>query len=189
MLSTSRSRGLAARIPSRPASQRRTNAARLGAAAAGGVAVGTVLEFFLDPRSGRRRRHTVRDRMRSRLRRGERRALTGARRAESRAVGLARRTVNSRRRHPEPADDVALAQRVESQMYRIAGIPKGRISVNAEDGVVFLRGTMEHTAEIVRLVEAVRAIDGVNAVENLVHPPGTPAPHSSTKLERERGAG
>lgn len=188
-----RSRGKAARTRtrltrrshSRQAADRRV--VPLALAAGGGVVAGTLLEFFLDPRSGRRRRHAARDRTRSRLRHGERRAVVGARRAESRALGFARRTVSARRRHPEPVDDVALAQKVESQIYRLANVPKGHISVNAEDGVVFLRGTTEHTSEMVRLVEAAGSIDGVKAVENLVHAPGTPAPPSSTKLEREGG--
>lgn len=192
-LSASRSRGKAARIRTRLTrrSHRRqgvdSRVVPLALAAGGGVVAGTLLEFFLDPRSGRRRRHTARDRTRARLRRGERRAMVGARRAESRAAGFARRTVNARRGHPEPVDDLALAQKVESQIYRLADVPKGHISVNAEDGVVFLRGTTEHTSEMVRLVEAARSIDGVKAVESLIHTPGTPAPQSTTKLEREGG--
>ena len=49
-----------------------------------------------------------------------------ARRAESQAVEDARRTVNTRRRAEEPPDDLALAQKVESQLFRHAGVPKGR---------------------------------------------------------------
>jgi len=81
------------------------------AVAAGGLAVGAMLEYFLDPNAGRRRRHRARDRARSRLRRGERRALVRARRAESHAVGIARRTINARRWAEEPLDDVTLAHR------------------------------------------------------------------------------
>ena len=160
--------------------------AMLVAVAAGGLALGALLEYFLDPRAGRRRRHTVRDRGLSRLRRGERRALVRARRAESHAIGVARRTINARRRAEEPTDDVTLAQKVESQLFRRAHVPKGQISVNAEDGVVFLRGTLERQDDIERMAEEARRIEGVRAVENLIHPPGTPAPHSRSKLERQR---
>ena len=165
---------------------RRSAPAMLPAAAAGGLALGAVLEYFLDPRAGRRRRHTVRDRALSRLRRGERRALVRARRAESRAIGVARRTINARRRAEEPLDDVTLAQKVESQLFRRANVPKGQVSVNAEEGVVFLRGVMERHEDIERMGEEARRIDGVRAVENLVHPPGTPAPPSRSKLERQQ---
>jgi hypothetical protein len=158
----------------------------LAAGAVGGIAIGALLEYFVDPKAGRRRRHTARDRARSRLRRNERRALVRARRAESHAVGVARRTVNARRRAEEPADDLTLAQKVESQLFRRAGVPKGQVSVNAEEGVVFLRGVMERQEDIERMGEEARRIAGVRAVENLVHPPGTPAPASRSKLERQR---
>ena len=91
--------------------------AMLIAVAAGGLALGALLEYLLDPRVGRRRRHRARDRALSRLRRGERRALVRARRAESHAIGVARRTINARRRAEEPLDDLTLAQKVESQLF------------------------------------------------------------------------
>ena len=161
----------------------------LAVAAAGGLAVGALLEYFLDPKAGRRRRHTARDRVLSRLRHGERRAIVRTRRAESHAFGVARRTINARRRAEEPPDDLTLTQKVESQLFRRAGVPKGQINVNAEDGVVFLRGVVERQEDIERMEAATRRIAGVREVENLVHLPGTPAPASRPKLERERAAG
>jgi hypothetical protein len=158
----------------------------LAAGAVGGLAIGALLEYFVDPKAGRRRRHSARDRTLSRLRRGERRATTRARRAEAHAVGVARRTINAHRRAEEPADDLTLAQTVESQLFRRTGIPKGQVSVNAEEGVVFLRGVMERQEDIERMGEEARRIAGVRAVENLVHQPGTPAPASRSKLERQR---
>ncbi|MGH2945217.1 MAG: BON domain-containing protein [Solirubrobacteraceae bacterium] len=156
------------------------------AAAACGIALGLLLGYFLDPKAGRRRRHSARDRAVSRIRRGERRAVVRARRAESHAVGIARRTVNAGRRDREPIDDVTLTHKVESELYRRAGVPKGSISINAEGGVVFLRGIMDRQEDIERMEAATRKIAGVREVENLVHMPGTPAPASRPKLERER---
>jgi hypothetical protein len=164
----------------------RSAPAMLIAVAAGGLALGALLEYFLDPGPGRRRRHTARDRALSRLRRGERRALARARRAESHAIGAARRTINTRRRAEAPPDDLTLAQKVESQVFRRAHLPKGQVSVNAEEGVVFLRGVMERQDDIDRMGEEARRIEGVRAVENLIHPPDTPAPPSRSKLERQR---
>ena len=158
------------------------------AAAAGGLAVGAVLEYFLDSGAGRRRRHTARDKALSQVRRGERRAVGRARKAELHAIGVARRTVVGRIRKHEPLDDASLAHKVESQLYRRAGIPKGHISINAEDGVVFLRGVLERPEDIQAIEAVAREIDGVRAVENLVHAPGTPAPASRPKLERERSS-
>lgn len=167
----------------------RASASTPAAAAAGGVALGAILAFFLDPRAGRRRRHAARDRVLSRARRGERRALARARRAESHAVGIARRTFNARRfRRREPLDDVTLAHKVESELARRADVPKGQVVVNAEDGVVFLRGVIEQQEDIERLATATRRIAGVKEVENLLHLPGTPAPASRPKLERQRAS-
>jgi len=168
------------------AADRRSAFVMLAVAAAGGLAVGALLEYFLDPRAGRRRRHMARDRALSRLRRGERRAVERARRAESHAIGVARRTMNARRRAEEPPDDLTLAQKVESQLFRRADVPKGQVSVNAEEGVVFLRGVLDRPEDIARMGEEALRIAGVHAVENLIHMPGTPAPASRSKLERQR---
>jgi BON domain len=158
-------------------------------AATGGIALGALLAYFLDPKGGRRRRHTARDRAMSRLRRGERRAAGRARRAESHAVGVARRTFNAARRgHREPFDDITLARKVESELYRRARVPKGHISINAEDGFVFLRGVMDRQDDIERVELATRQIEGVRDVENLIHLPGTPAPPSHPKSERLRSS-
>jgi hypothetical protein len=149
-----------------------------------GIAFGALLEYFLDPKAGRRRRHSARDRAMSRMRRGERQAAMRARRAESHAVGIARRTFNARRRR-EPLDDVTLAHKVESELYRRTGVAKGHVSINAEDGVVFLRGVVNRQEDIERIEAATRRIAGVREVENLLHMPGTPTPASRPKLERE----
>jgi hypothetical protein len=155
-----------------------------GAAAVCGVAAGLVLEYFLDPKAGRRRRHTARDLALSRVRRGERRVARRARRAESHAVGIARRAFNARHRRPRSLDDVTLARKVESELYRRTGVPKGRVSVNVEDGVVFLRGVVDRQEDIERVEAGTRRIAGVRDVENLLHTPGTPAPASRPKLTR-----
>jgi hypothetical protein len=156
------------------------------AAAVGGMGLGFVLGYFLDPTAGRRRRHGARDRALSRVRSGERRAARRARRAESDAIGVARRVLNARHRRREPIDDITLAHKVESELFRRAAVPKGRVSVNAQDGVVFLRGVIDREEDIARIEAGARRIAGVRSVENLLHTPGTAAPASRSKLERER---
>jgi osmotically-inducible protein OsmY len=50
-------------------------------------------------------------------------------------------------------------------------VPKGQININAENGVVFLRGQVEDP-ELVEALEArVRKVRGVKDVENLLHTP------------------
>ena len=158
----------------------------VAAVAASAVALGALLEYFLDPAAGRRRRHTARDRIISKLRRSERRAVTRARRAESRTVGLFRRALNARHAPKPPADDVALAHKVETELFRRARVAKGLIDVNAEDGAIFLRGVVERQDDMARVEAVAQRIAGVRRVENLLHLPGTPAPASRPKLVRDR---
>jgi hypothetical protein len=75
-------------------------------------------------------------------------------------------------------DDTELAHKVESVVFRDPSLPKGKVSINAEDGNVFLRGQVDTPDTIVRIEKAVRAVEGVETVENLLHVPGTPAPHA-----------
>jgi osmotically-inducible protein OsmY len=79
----------------------------------------------------------------------------------------------------EPADqrlnDPALARKVESEVFRDDAIPKGSLSVNAEYGVVYLRGEVPSREVMDQLTERTREVDGVRAVENLTHLPGEPA--------------
>src|SRR5918994_4435136 len=158
-------------------------------AACCGFASGVLLGYFFDPKAGRRRRHTARDRAMSGVRRGERRAAARARRAESHAVGIARRTWNAARpRDREPFDDVTLARKVERELYRRARVPKGPISINAEDGFVFLRGVMDRQDDIERIDVEARRIAGVREVANLLHLSGTPAPASRPRSQRMRSS-
>jgi hypothetical protein len=173
---------LPGRERTRPRGSRRTAAA----AAAFAVGLGALLEYFLDPNAGRRRRHLARDRTVSKVRRSERRAVTRARHAESRTVGVFRRALNARRAPKLPPDDVALAHKVETELFRRARVPKGQIDVNAEDGTVFLRGVVERHEDVARVEALAERITGVRRVENLLHLPGTPAPASRPKLVRDR---
>lgn len=76
---------------------------------------------------------------------------------------------------PQP-DDATLAHKVESIIFRDADVPKGQINVNAEDGVVTLRGEVPDETMLEALVERTREIAGVRRVESLLHLPGQDAP-------------
>jgi osmotically-inducible protein OsmY len=78
----------------------------------------------------------------------------------------------------EPAEDLndpALARKVESEVFRGEDLPKGSISVNAEYGVIYLRGEVPSRELMDELTVRARGVDGVRAVENLTHLPGEPA--------------
>jgi BON domain-containing protein len=74
-------------------------------------------------------------------------------------------------------DDATLVRKVESEIFRAADAPKGKVSVSAVDGVVELRGEVD-VAHIATLGRAALEVDGVRELRNLLHVPGTPAPHA-----------
>jgi osmotically-inducible protein OsmY len=76
----------------------------------------------------------------------------------------------------EDADDVTLARKVETHIFRAADAPKGDVSVDVQAGVVYLRGTVADETWIERLADGAKKVDGVKGVKNLLHRPGTPAP-------------
>lgn len=73
-------------------------------------------------------------------------------------------------------DDTTLTHKVESEIFRDDSVPKGQINVNAQEGVVQLRGEVPSEEMVSDLVEKTRSVDGVRDVENLLHLPGSPAP-------------
>jgi osmotically-inducible protein OsmY len=90
----------------------------------------------------------------------------------------------------EPAEerlnDPALARKVESEIFRDDDIPKGNINVNAEHGVIYLRGEVPTRDVMEEVGVRARRVEGVRAVENLTHLPDEAAP---TKDEARHGAG
>jgi osmotically-inducible protein OsmY len=76
----------------------------------------------------------------------------------------------------DDVDDVTLARKVETEIFRDADAPKGQVSVDVQAGVVYLRGVIADDAWIERLADGAKKIDGVKGVKNLLHRPGTPAP-------------
>jgi osmotically-inducible protein OsmY len=108
-------------------------------------------------------------------------AASKNRRAARRAAGTARGALHSAAatmRGGRSYDDTTLVHRVESEIFRPADAPKGKVSVNAADGVVELRGEVD-VEQIARLGKAAKAVSGVRDVHNLLHVPGTPAPHAA----------
>jgi hypothetical protein len=69
---------------------------------------------------------------------------------------------------PVAIDDVTLARKVESEIFRPADAPKGAVNVNAEFGVVFLRGEVPSKELVESLETAAREVDGVKDVRNLL---------------------
>jgi osmotically-inducible protein OsmY len=91
-------------------------------------------------------------------------------------AGVAKRARSQAERAEPAANDQALADRVKSEIFRPAESPKDSVSVNVENGVVFLRGEVKRPEQIDELVETTRSVEGVKAVQSLLHTPKTPAP-------------
>ncbi len=143
-------------------------------------AAGAALVYFLDPDQGARRRNVARDRMTAVVRRGLRQGERAGRYAASETQGAVQRATHPQSSQEPPPDDITLARKVETEIFRPEDAPKGNVNVNAVDGVVSLRGEVEDPEMISRLEEETRKIPGVVDVENLLHTPGSPAPQTTT---------
>jgi gas vesicle protein len=146
----------------------------MGLLALGAIA-GALLAFFFDPASGRRRRALARDKTLGTVRRGGREVERAGRGVAAEAYGAAQK-VQHLKEEPKEFDDATLTSKVESELFRDPSVPKGQINVNAQEGVVQLRGEVESRELIDDLVDRTRKIHGVRDVENLLHVPGTRAP-------------
>lgn len=136
-----------------------------------GAAVGAAAAWFLDPNDGTRRRHVVRDKTMKYARRGKEEAARTATYAGETVKGKATAVAPGTEREPasERLNDPALQAKVESEIFRDPDAPKGRVSVNVEDGVVYLRGELDDEAKIEGLREAAARVEGVRGVESLLH--------------------
>ena len=151
-----------------------------------GAAVGAGLMYALDPQAGRRRRTLAGDRGAALARRSVRRSSHLAARARSEAFGRVAR-FQHRRRSDQPApNDAVLADRVRSQLPRDPALHRHALNINAENGVVVLRGVVDRPEQIRALVEAVSKVSGVRRVESYLHLPNTPAPNKRVLIEIER---
>jgi osmotically-inducible protein OsmY len=134
-----------------------------------GAALGAALPYAV------RRRKQLQQKLVSVFKRGTRSAAHARRKATASAYGVSQR-VQHRHEEPKDYDDATLAHKVETEIFRDADAPKGRVDVNVQNGVVQLRGEVDRPELIDDLVARTRKVQGVRDVENLLHTPGTPAP-------------
>ena len=168
-----------------PAARRRKARRRRISLFAAGSAMGAALAFLFDPQRGKVRRRKAVDRVAGAVRRVTRRTRRFGRHMVSDARGMAQRMA-AQGQGTVPENDAVLVNKVESEVFGNPDFPKGSINVNAEDGIVVLRGQVERPDQVRRLEKAVRKVDGVVDVENLLHLPGTPAPASRGQVRAGR---
>jgi hypothetical protein len=129
------------------------------------LALGAALSYFFDPENGKRRRKVTADRLAALLRRHGGRLMKGT---GSQAHALKQKATHLREEPKPQPDDVTLARKVETEIFRDADVPKGKINVNAENGKVVLRGEVESPEMIEDLVSKARKVQGVQDVESLL---------------------
>ena len=136
------------------------------------IAFGAALSYFFDPDNGRRRRKLAADRLGALARRHGKGAIKGTV-AQTQAL---KQKATHLREEPKPQpDDVTLARKVETEIFREPDVPKGKINVNAENGKIVLRGEVDSPELIDDLVSKARNVQGVQEVESLLHTPAESA--------------
>ncbi len=142
------------------------------------AALGAAATYFFDPDRGRTRRIKAKDQTLATFRRIGRRSQRLKRATGAETYSLWQKATHRTPADPEP-DDLTLAHKVESEVFGDPTIPKGKININAEDGVVVLRGELDDPKQLDTLEDTVRKIPGVAGVRNLLHLQGEPAPNKA----------
>jgi osmotically-inducible protein OsmY len=132
------------------------------------MGLGALIAYFFDPQSGRSRRSEARQRIPAMLRRTSAKAEQAGKAASSQATAVKAKAVHRKEAEEPQPDDVTLARKVETEIFRDAEVPKGKINVNAENGKVVLRGVVEEPSLIEDLEKRTKKIQGVREVENLL---------------------
>jgi len=144
----------------------------------GGSAAGAALMALFDPVRGKARRARLVSQAGGFARRRARRFGRLGRRVVSDIEGYRDRVTYGRKGDYIAPNDVTLEQKVESEVMGRSDVPRG-IVVNAEDGVIVLRGQVESEDQIEHVERLVRQVDGVRDVENLLHVKGTMPPNKA----------
>ena len=92
------------------------------------------------------------------------------------AAGITQRMSHRGTAADERPNDATLAHKVESELFRDPTVPKGRMNINAENGVVVLRGVADSRDQIERIIASTLAVHGVREVQSRLRTPGDPTP-------------
>ena len=142
-------------------------------------ALGAALAYFFDPDRGNARRAQAKDQLAARARRAKDDAAAQARYVAGQAEGK----VASMKPSVVATDDSSLRATVESKVLRGDRYPKGEVTVEANDGVVTLRGQVDTADQRDALVAEVSALPGVATVVDHLHLPGEDAANKEPSLQ------
>jgi|SRR3954469_22159004 osmotically-inducible protein OsmY len=142
---------------------------------AAGAGFGAGVMYLLDPRAGSDRRTMARERAGQVAHSGP--VQTVAQTAGAQAQGVVAKAKSAATGGDSaPGDDNTLKAKVETEIFRPEGAPKGQVAVTVVNGIVELRGeTDQQWSE--RLETEAGNVTGVRGVRNLTHRPGETPPN------------
>ena len=147
-----------------------------------GGLVGAAIAYLYDPVSGAGRRARLRDQTLSEARQVRERADAKRRHLSNVAKGAMSEFASPGPDDREP-DDATIAERIRSEVFGAADVPKDRIALTVVDGVAELRGELDAEEEVRRVGERASFVPGVREVRNLMRTHGSTAPNKSDALE------
>jgi len=141
---------------------------------------GAAAMWLFDPDRGSQRRNQLKDQVRSRVNRSKREVSGKVHQQQTQLANAVHRL--NHRGQSEPADDQVLVDRIKSEVLgreRYAGLD---VLVEANHGVVVLRGQLTDPVDRIDLERDVLAMVGVVALENLLHAQGEDAPNKAEAI-------
>jgi hypothetical protein len=87
---------------------------------------------------------------------------------------------------PKDLDDRTLAAKVQTELFRAPGAPKGEVDVMVVDGVVELRGSVRSATASRELEARARAVPEVRDVRSLLTVPGRAAPRARSTASKAK---
>lgn len=141
-----------------------------------GGAAGAGAAYLFDPVQGRTRRAKLGDQIGRLSRKTE--AKLGQRTEYAAGVAEGWRHKFSGAEEEAPPSDQALVDKVKSQIFSgLDDVDSGTVNIDANDGVVVLRGQLAERSHIDELASRTAGIVGVRQVINLLHLPGEEPPN------------
>lgn len=135
--------------------------------------------YFFDPKLGRGRRTRLRDRLKGRLRRAERKVEKEIRYVEGELGGLEARLEG--KGVPHPADDKVIVDLIRAELHRLP-YPTSDVVIEVVEGAATLRGQLKRPEQIREVRDRTHRVPGVREVHSYLHLPGTPPPNKADSL-------
>jgi osmotically-inducible protein OsmY len=134
------------------------------------LGLGAAAAYFLDPEKGPQRRQMARSRAQSLMQQGSSQAQEMGRQAGISQPSDVIRKVGGGKPSVAESDYATLSEKVKTELFSDHEV-KGQINVDAEEGVIYLRGELPTQAKIDEVIKKTRLVEGVKDVRNHIHTP------------------